>query len=425
MGMPNAIALKARYIFPVAAEPLPDGIVTIESGRIVAVGQSAAQGAPVIELEEELGIANGVAILPGLVNAHTHLEFSDLEKPLGQPGMPFVDWIRTVIAHRAANADPQQLLEKKQAAIADGLSEALQSGTTLLGEIATTPFPLEPFQSSPLQGVAFLECLGLDPIRIQSSLQQVDSLLNSSWSSLDGWKPGLSPHAPYSTHWDLFARLCLRSNETGVPVATHLAESREEVEFLKTGRGPFRDLLHDLGIWRPELNQATRPFSDYLRRLAVAETSLLVHGNYLGRGEIQLLARTRLRSRVSVVYCPRTHAYFGHDPYPLAEMLHANVNVALGTDSRASNPDLNLLEEMREVARRHANLPGEFILRMGTSGGARALACGDRVGTIEAGKEAHFAVVTLPGGSSNDPYELLFDSTSPVAATYLHGRRVA
>jgi cytosine/adenosine deaminase-related metal-dependent hydrolase len=199
----------------------------------------------------------------------------------------------------------------------------------------------------------------------------------------------------------------------------HLAESREELELLQSGGGPFRTLLEGLAAWdttamRPE----SRPL-DYLRHLALANRALVIHGNYLDDEEIAFLGAHR--DRMAVVYCPRTHDWFAHNAYPLEKMLASGAMVALGTDGRGSSPDLSLLEEMRFAARRHPAIGLDKILRMGTIDGARALGQEAAVGSIAPGKQADLAIVALPDRATADPCQLLFDSAEPVVACYCRG----
>ena len=150
-----------------------------------------------------------------------------------------------------------------------------------------------------------------------------------------------------------------------MPVALHLAETREELELLQSGTGPFVPMLQSFDAWHPDvIPRGTRPL-DFLRALGQAHRALVIHGNYLNSEEITFLAA--LAARMSLVYCPRTHAYFGHEPYPLASLLAAGVNVAVGTDSRASNPDLDLWEELRYLQRHFGDAvaPAD-VLRMAT-----------------------------------------------------------
>jgi cytosine/adenosine deaminase-related metal-dependent hydrolase len=400
----SGATLKARWVFPVEGPPLADGMVTIRGERIVAVGQNLS-GPPT----QDLG---NVAILPGLVNCHTHLEFSGLERPLGAPGMIFPDWIRRVVAHRRAPG-PAIL---PQAAVEQGLAECHRTGTTTLGEIASSDWFLSYEGKPPLDMTVFFELIGLKATRIEPALEQAREVL----SATGAWRMGLSPHAPYTVHPELFAKLVALAIEKQAPLAFHLAESREELELLRSRSGPFLKLLQELDAWdETAIPQGTRPM-DYLRVLATAPRALVIHGNYLDTEEIEFLATHK--ECMAVVYCPRTHAYFAHARHPLQQMLAAGVRVGLGTDSRSSNPDLNLLEEMRLVARRFPSLPAADVLKLGTIDGARALGCEQECGSLVAGKLANLAVVKLPARDVKDPHELLFDSSEAVVETVCRGR---
>jgi cytosine/adenosine deaminase-related metal-dependent hydrolase len=191
----------------------------------------------------------------------------------------------------------------------------------------------------------------------------------------------------------------------------HVAESPDEMELLRSGSGPLVDLLQSLQAWDLRaLSIPARPL-DYLQVLANAPRALVIHGNYLDREEHAFLAEHG--QRMSLVYCPRTHAYFGHARYPLADVLRAGVRVALGTDSRASNPDLSLFEEMRFVARHFPEVEPAYILRMGTAAGAEALGQDDQLGCLRPGLSTHVAVVNLPGDCPRDAFEALWQSTGP------------
>lgn len=396
-------ALKARWVFPVEGPPLPDGMLTIRGERIVAVGQNLS--APQVQ---DLGNA---AILPGLVNCHTHLEFSGLERPLGAPGMIFPDWIRQVVAWRRSGVMPVSPLE----AVQRGLDECHRTGTTTLGEIASSDWFSLFDKKPPLDLTVFLELIGLKAERIDPALQRA----KDSLSYAARWRMGLSPHAPYTVHPELFGKVVDLAAERKSPLAFHLAEFREELEMLRSRTGPLLPLLQELDAWQEDaIPLGARPI-DYLKILAAAPRSLIIHGNYLDAEEIAFLASHN--DRMAVIYCPRTHAYFGHSKHPLSQMLAAGVAVGLGTDSRASNPDLNLLEEMRLVARRFPSIPAEAILKLGTLSGACGLGCEQEYGSLVAGKVANLAVVSLPDRDVKDPHELLFDSSEAVVKTYYRG----
>ncbi len=359
---------------------------------------------------EDLG---NVAILPGLVNAHAHLEFSDLSEPLGEPGMGFVDWIRLVIERF------RQRPGTSEQPVRHGLEESIRWGTTALGEIAQPNWLADLFEQSVLDTTVFLELIAPTPQRMAPLLELALRHVRPVGTSRH-WRPGLSPHAPYSVHPQLLDAAVSLSAAERVPLAFHLAESREELELLRSGSGPFRGLLEELGTCDPELFPPGRRPLDYLKQLAAAHRTLIIHGNYLDGEEIAFLAGHA--ERMSVVYCPRTHDYFRHDAYPLEKMLAAGVVVALGTDSRASSPDLSLLGEMRRVARQFPSIAGDVILRLGTLHGALALGHGSEVGSLEPGKRADLIVVALPERDAADPHELLFDSDKPVIKNYISRR---
>ncbi|MBM4093770.1 MAG: amidohydrolase family protein, partial [Planctomycetes bacterium] len=299
------LALKARWVFPVVQRPLADGLLTMEGPRIVAVGANSS-GAPARDLGD-------VALLPGFVNPHTHLEFSELRRPLGEPGITFPDWIAQVVAWRRGAAPTTDPREPQAAAVAAGLRESLACGVTTLGDIATADAAAATTREHRIAIVSFRELMGLSAGRIARQVEIARGHLNCLRG--DGRRRGgLGPHAPYTTHPEVVARACRLSRQSGVPVAMHLAESEEEMELLATGGGPLRELLSQLGSWVPTAVRAGTSSGDYLELLGTGHRSLVVHGNYLGPGDWEFLASRA--ATMAVVYCPRTHAYFRHARYP-------------------------------------------------------------------------------------------------------------
>jgi cytosine/adenosine deaminase-related metal-dependent hydrolase len=407
---PQLIALRARYVLPVAGPPIAGGAVTIRGSKIVAVGAPAA-GSTVRDLGD-------VAIIPGLVNAHTHLEFSDLAAPIGRPGMPLPDWIGQVVAHRrAAAADGRT-------AISLGLQESLACGTTSLGEIATGEARqiAARYIDSPIASVVFRESIAPRADRLPAAADEAEQFLASAQASAN-LHAALSPHAPYTVHPRLLEAMLVLARRFEAPLAMHLAESREELELLERGTGPFRTMLERLDAWDRASDARFPRILDYLERLAAAPRALVIHGNYLTTADIEFLAERA--ERMTVVYCPRTHAYFGHDAYPLAEILAAGVAVALGTDSRASNPNLSLLEEMQFAAQRHPAVSPAFVLELGTLAGARALGLEKFAGSLEIGKEASFAIVGRLDPSEPDPHQALLAPETRVMAAWVQGQSVS
>jgi cytosine/adenosine deaminase-related metal-dependent hydrolase len=391
---------------------MADATVAFQAGRIVAVGGNPAAG-PI----ENLGNA---AILPGLVNAHVHLDLSDVPAPLGHPGVGIVDFIRSVMAHR------RQRAPGRPSAVAQGLRESLRLGTTMLGDIAQPGWRVEDLRNCPCETTLFLELIAprIEQVAAATDLARQHLMGLGATAGLPSsafhLRPGLSPHAPYTVHAELLRQAVALSATNRVPLAFHLAESPEEMELLRTGGGPLAALLQSLDKWDPTAMAPAAGAIGYLRTLARAHRALVIHGNYLGDEEIGFLAAHR--QNMAVVYCPRSHAWFGHKPYPLARLLAAGATVALGTDSRASVPDLSLLAEMRLAARTHASVRPETIVELGTLGGARALGLQDQLGSLEPGKWANLVVVALPEHHAADPHELLLDSECPVLRTYFRGQ---
>ena len=395
--------LRARYVFPVAGPPIEDGVVVIHGAKIVAVERAAGQ--------TDVTDLGNVAIVPGFVNAHTHLELSDCETPLGHAGIGMADWIRLVLARRCDEPG-------KQMAIATGLDECCRQGVTAVGDITSFYWPAVLPCTDRLRPLPFFEFIAPTAERGGFAVQELHRFCKAGGA--ESGAAGISPHSPYTvslTGWPLIMQVAIACK---MPVAVHLAESREEVDLLHSGRGPLRELLDERRGWTAGLMALfCRPI-EYLRKIESAPRALVVHGNYLDDEEIAFLAARA--ETMSVVYCPRTHAYFGHDRYPLVAMLAAGANVAVGTDSRASSPDLCMLSELRLVARTFPEVPPRQVLELGTLNGARALGCADQFGTLEAGKAADLAIVALPDVSAADPHALLFDERSAVVGRYFNGQ---
>ncbi|MFL5330590.1 MAG: amidohydrolase family protein [Gemmataceae bacterium] len=222
-------------------------------------------------------------------------------------------------------------------------------------------------------------------------------------------RPGLSPHAPYSFRFDRLVDIA-RFN---LPVAIHFAESLDEIDLIAEHDGEFVPFLEELGVWDttglPVLDGGEHP-------LAGAKNLLLIHGNYLP-------ADASIPANATVVYCPRTHAAFGHPPHPFREWLKHGVNVALGTDSLATNPDLSILNEARFVFAAHPDLEPQTLLSMITKMGASALGFGDECGVIAPGFATDLCVVGL-AGLVTDPLQAVFAGNGPVRAVFADGWRV-
>ena len=373
----------ARHIFPVSGPPLPRGTVTVEGDRITAVHPHGEQTA-----DTDFGNA---ALIPGLVNAHTHLDLSAARGAVPPTTADrFPDWLRAVVAFRRGSTTPVA------DAVRSGIAESLRFGTTLLGDISIEGTSFDLLAESPLRAVVFHEVIGLKPERSRPSVASY-----RAWhaGTADGprTRRGVSPHAPYTTR--VSAYFSTLTGPPAAPAASHFAESPGEAEFLATQTGPIREFFDALGAWAPRLKFP--PVGLLLDLMAQAPRGLVVHGNYLTAAHAKHFAPA-----MTLVVCPRTHAAFGHPRHPWPAFAAAGVRIAVGTDSLASNPDLDVLAEIRLLRRTNPDAPGAQLLRMATLNGAEALGFADECGSLDAGKSADFVAVPLPD-ADGEPHELL------------------
>ncbi len=346
-------AVRARWLLPIDTPPIDGGLLTVRDDRIVAIGANLSGRAP-----HDLG---DVALLPAWVNAHTHLEFSLLQEPLGRQGDSFPQWIRHVVAHRRQLAE--QLGEEgaaahRRSAILAGCQELLASGCNVCGDINASDDSAADYDPRIDRFVLFREALGLGDD--QRLLDLTQEHLDRCDAAAVG---GVNPHAPYTVSWSAMQLLAQLSAKRRVAFALHLAESMDELELLQAGSGRLVELLRELNAWKPDaVPRGLRPL-DYLQVASQAHRALIIHGNFLTQEEIDFCGEHR--QRLSVVYCPRTQEHLVNARYPLAELLDSGANVALGTDSRASSPDLNLRRELRRAAERHPQIAAPRSSRHG------------------------------------------------------------
>lgn len=373
--------------------PMEGGVVTVVGQRIVALGRRVWAGRV-----HDLG---DVALVPGLLNAHTHLELSGVPNPLGRPGIAFTRWLEEVMRFRSTRD-----ASAAQGAMQHGLAECRRYGTAAVGDIVQRGWTPAAVENTGVHVTAFLELIAPTEGRAAALGEQpLDHLRQPPNTE---WRPGLCPHAPYTVVGALRRQAIAWAAAFQAPLAFHLAESQEEIEFLRHGRGPLCELLEARGIPSGPFAGKLRPL-DLLRELAEAPRTLVIHGNHLDAEEMAFLAQRR--ATMAVVYCPRTHAWFQHPPYPLAPMLSMGVRVVLGTDSLASAPDLDMLAEVRYVAAHHPNVSPRLALELATLESARALGLEHEFGILAPGRRAALAAIALPLRHAADPYELLLEGT--------------
>lgn len=404
--------IRADWVAPMDGPLIRDGAVAFRGGTILGVG--AASDLLLRFSNAETFHRPGNLLLPGLVNAHTHLELSEFSS--GKPPADFVDWVVRLVPRGPLNL--RAIHESVARSVPLGVRQCLRFGVTCVGDISrhcTITRPL--LTNGPLRVVSYGEIQAMAQRR--GLLEERLSIATDAAYASSHLRIGLSPHAPYSVEAPGYER-CLRiAGRAALPLATHLAETAGEAPFLADHTGRFRELWDGLGAWDDDV--PTYPggpirFAESLGLLHYRRT-LLAHVNYCDDAELDLLAR----GTASVAYCPRTHAYFGHPPHRWREMLARGINVAVGTDSCASSPDLNLVEELRLLRKIAPAFPAEELWKLATTRAARALDEHGSRGSLRAGAAADFVVFPAEG---NDPLQNVLDSDRLPLDVWIGGEKV-
>ena len=368
------LASRARWVLPIARPPVPDGVIRIDRGVIHAVGEAASTVAV------DLG---SVAVLPGLVNAHTHLELSWMRGQV-PPADSMPRWAAALMAlRRTVSHEPPE-------PIGGAIAEARASGTALVGDVTNTFATYDAIAHSALSAVFFRELLGfsaLDPGAIvEAAAQQIAAL-----TPMARLRASIVPHAPYSVSPALLGAIARRAGD--VPISIHLGESAAETEFLQSGTGEWRALLESLGVWNGGWTPPACGPVEYMARFGLVDERLLaVHGVQFTEEDLTRLTR----AGATLVTCPRSNAWTGAGEPPIDRFYASGVRVAIGTDSLASVDDLNMFAELAAVRRLAPRVPARDLLASATFHGAAALGFANEFGTIEAGKRAQLIAVRIP-----------------------------
>ena len=382
--------LSADWVIPVEGSPIRDGAVAIADGRIAAVG-------PASELGEGERYDDAV-ILPGFVNAHSHLEYA-VYAGFGD-GLSFAPWISIHVERKARLGLPEM-----EAIARVGAHECLRSGVTTVGDCSFSGAAVTACAEVGLRAIVYLEVFGRDEAALGRFEEYRDRVANGLSGRV---RLGISPHAPYTCTPELYAA-CL---ELGLPVATHFNESADELAWLVRGDGPWEQFAAQLA---PPLGESG---IRALARIGLLSSRIIAaHCVKVDTEEIRLLAD----HDVAVVHCPRSNAVLGCGIAPLAELRAAGLRVALGTDSPASTPSFDMFDEMRTAlyaARAREERPDALsaasVLELATLGSARALGLDEEIGSLAPGKHADLTVLSL-AESPFLPWE------DPVTAAVLGG----
>ena len=407
---PETKLLQAAWIAPMSVPPIPEAAVVFAGGRITDVGPADAVRArnPAAEVQD-LG---NVLLTPGLVNAHTHLELSEMTP--GAPPASFADWLISLMSRLFATGDAGEAARR---GTQRGIEQCLRFGVTSVADTSARPGVTRAvLATSPLRVTSYGEIRAMGDRRVLLKAQ-LDAALDQRHAD-DRLRIGVSPHAPYTVEPDGY-QACLTRGGGGARITTHLAETPDEEEFLRSHTGPLRRVWDWRGGWDdavPKFDGSPIRFAEALGLLD--QPTLLAHVNYVDPVDLRLL----VTGKASVVYCPRTHTYFKHQRHPWELLLNRGVNVCLGTDSCASSPDLNLLDDVRLLHRIAPHKDTFTLWQMATWNGAKAMALAD-VGTIQSNFWAD--LISFPVGATDDPLTDVLESDVLPEQCWIGGELVA
>lgn len=400
----------ARCVLPVSGPPWTDGgAVAVENGAIVAVGTTddirdiATAGCETIDLGDAV-------LMPGLVNAHTHLELGWLADDPPRGG-DMAAWVRELLT-RVAGSSPDAV----EAGVRFGIDAMLASGTVAVADVGNGVTAAGPLAASRLCGTLFHEIYRFRASESESAMEQAAARLQTLEETVSAcgdpsrWSVAPTPHGPHTTSAALLKALAGRAAAAGSRLSIHVAESPDEVSLLQDGSGSLADLFRERGNWDDDWTAPGMSPVAHLDRLGVlSNRTLAVHCVHVDHQDL-----SRLQTRgVTVVACPRSNAYLGVGTAPIRRILASGIPVALGTDSPASGGSLDMFAEMAALRRDHPGLRPAAVVRMATLNGARALGLDDRLGTLQPGKRAAMVAV-LMAAPGDDPLETVTSGEASV-----------
>lgn len=400
-------------VLPNAERRIDDGAVLIKRHNILKVGRWRDLSTAAAHSRLDLG---EVILLPGLINAHCHLDYTDMAGQL-PPQKSFVDWIKLI----KETKDGWSLEDYRQSWL-NGARMLLRTGTTAVGDVEAVHELLPGvWRETPLRVISFLEMIELSEERADERVSKA-ARIAKRLSRDDKHSVGLSPHAPYSTTPELLRQIARVAELNGWRVMTHVGESALEYEMFSRQRGELYKWLARSG--RPMRDCGTgSPVKQVLRAGLTGQKVVLVHANYLGRGDVQEL----VRHEVHVVHCPRSHIYFGHAEFPLKRLMRARGKIALGTDSLASvlisrgqTAQLSMFAEMRALHRAHPWTTPKGLLKMATRNSAEALGLQD-AGELREGYQADLIAVPF-SWSEKKAYDAVLYHRGPVHCSMIGGQ---
>ncbi len=400
--------LRSKYLLKDPDTLISNGAVLIaDNGNIEYSGPFT--GINNCESSQVIDLGNAV-IAPGLINTHTHLELTHLLNDINYNGN-FTDWIRQLVDIKKSWTEKNYRLS-----IEDGIRKSVESGTTTVVDISRNGLALDELIKSNIRKILFLEMIDFNPDTASATIDnfkcQVDNITPNDLLSI-----GIFPHAPYTVSEKLYKCCKNTSNELDIIVATHISETKNEIEFLTKGTGHFVSLLKDFDMLKNWIHPGLRPI-EYLKNIGFLNKGcILIHCNFLTNKEIDLIEE----SESNVVFCPRSHKYFQHEDHPFLKLKERKINIALGTDSLASNDSLSILDEMKFLSKHYTEVKPQDIFYMGTIAGAKALGMNDRIGRLEPGYYADIAVIEFEEECNSNIYDGIFSNSSECTLTIVSG----
>lgn len=397
--------LRARVVVTMNGPPVEDGAVVVAGDRIVDAGKFP-EVARKYSTEEIVDLGDR-ALLPGLINAHCHLDYTCLRGKIPRQ-KSFTDWIRLINAEKAKLSPADYVVS-----INEGFAEAKRFGTATMANL--TAFPeLASRIESPIRTWWFSELID---VREAMSDENLNALCIQVGKAAPHW--GLAPHAPFTASASLYRRCQDIAQRENILLTTHLAESKEEMQMFRDRNGALYDFLKQIGRDMSDCGGGTPV--EKLRTIGINSPYLLVHVNELGGNDLDVLERSAHNS--SIVHCPRSHDYFGHSPFQFEKLQAVGFNICLGTDSLASNDDLSLFAEMRAFQRKFPNIDPEKIVEMVTVNPARALRQLDSLGKIW--RDFVADLIAIPITTSTSIYEEIIAFDQPVSWSMIAGQILA
>jgi cytosine/adenosine deaminase-related metal-dependent hydrolase len=402
----HATLLTGDWVVPVSRRPIRDGGVVVNGEHIVAIGPSVelarawpeAKAAPFPEC----------VLMPGLVNAHTHLGLSAVEG-LFEPG-PFTDWLPKLV-----DAMKTWSTADYAASTAVGAARCLKAGVTAVGDISYGSESVFAAARTGLGGTFFFEVLGIAPAALRARLDQLGFVPRQDCGPRI--RCGLSPHTLYSSGPELLVAVTELAREVEAPLVIHVAETVAEVDLLRDGSGALAPVAAKLAHGFEPTGE--HPVA-YLDRLGVLDGATAVHVCQTWPSDIGRLSATAR----GVVTCPRSNEWLHNGIAPVDRLLQAGVPVGIGTDSLASTPDLDLFEEARALQARFPSLTARTIVEMLTVQGALALGMEERFGVLEPGMQADITVFKIAGADEPETALVMHAGRERVEAVMAGGEWV-